>query len=100
MAIFVKASVLNIAEIQRRLQGRFQLYMNQPVVGSSCNGGYAELMRARSTGLVAIPQELRSEEAAPILCAGIATFNALNKSGAQAGTRSLYLASVAWDIWP
>ncbi|WP_197457628.1 hypothetical protein [Snodgrassella sp. CFCC 13594] len=42
-------------------------------------------MLARSTGLVAIPQELRSEEAAPILCAGIATFNALNKSGAQAG---------------
>ncbi|KVR89636.1 alcohol dehydrogenase catalytic domain-containing protein [Burkholderia vietnamiensis] len=66
-------------------QGRFQLCMNQPVVGSSCDGGYAELMLARSTGLVAIPEELRSEEAAPILCAGIATFNALKKSGAQAG---------------
>jgi len=42
-------------------------------------------MLARSTGLVAIPDELRSEEAAPILCAGIATFNALKKCGAQAG---------------
>lgn len=66
-------------------QGRFQLCVNQPVVGSSCDGGYAEMMLARSTGLVAIPDELRSEEAAPLLCAGIATFNALKKCGAQAG---------------
>lgn len=66
-------------------QGRFQLCQNQPVVGSSCDGGYAEMMLVRSTGLVAIPDELSSEEAAPILCAGIATFNALKKSGAQAG---------------
>lgn len=66
-------------------QGRFQLCLNQPVVGSNCDGGYAEMMLARSTGLVAIPDELSSEEAAPILCAGIATFNALKKCGAQAG---------------
>lgn len=66
-------------------QGRFQLCLNQPVVGSHCDGGYAEVMLARSTALVAIPDELRSEEAAPILCAGIATFNALKKCGAQAG---------------
>jgi alcohol dehydrogenase len=66
-------------------QGRFQLCLCQPVVGSSCDGGYAEMMLARSTGLVAIPDELSSEEAAPILCAGIATFNALKKCGAQAG---------------
>jgi alcohol dehydrogenase len=66
-------------------QGHFNLCGNQPVVGASCDGGYAEMMVARSTGLVAIPDELRSEEAAPILCAGIATFNALKKSGAEAG---------------
>ncbi|MFT3803633.1 MAG: alcohol dehydrogenase catalytic domain-containing protein [Burkholderiaceae bacterium] len=66
-------------------QGRFQLCANQPVVGSSCDGGYAEMMLARGTGLVAIPDELDSEQAAPILCAGIATFNALKKCGAQAG---------------
>ncbi|GAB2468548.1 hypothetical protein GCM10027082_20100 [Comamonas humi] len=46
---------------------------------------YAEMMLAWSTGLVAIPDELRSEEAVPILCAGIATFNAVKKCGAQAG---------------
>ncbi len=66
-------------------QGRFNLCQNQPVVGATVDGGYAEMMLARSTGLVAIPDELNSEEAAPLLCAGIATFNALKKCGAQAG---------------
>lgn len=66
-------------------QGRFQLCQNQPFVGSTRDGGYAEMMLARHTGLVSIPDELDAEEAAPILCAGLATFNALKKSGAQAG---------------
>lgn len=66
-------------------QGFFQLCENQPFVGATCDGGYSEMMIARSTGLVSIPEELNSVEAAPILCAGIATFNALKKCGAQAG---------------
>ncbi|MBS0447942.1 MAG: alcohol dehydrogenase catalytic domain-containing protein [Proteobacteria bacterium] len=66
-------------------QGLFHLCMKQPVTGSSRDGGYAEMMLARSSGLVAIPAELSPVEAAPLLCAGIATFNALKKSGAQAG---------------
>ena len=66
-------------------QGRFQLCQDQPFVGASRDGGYAELMLARVTGLVSIPGQLDAEEAAPILCAGLATFNALKKSGAQAG---------------
>lgn len=66
-------------------RGRFHLCRKQPVMGASCDGGYAEMMIARATGLVAIPDELTSEEAAPILCAGLATFNALRKSGAGAG---------------
>lgn len=65
--------------------GRLHLCRNQPVLGSSCDGGYAEMMIARATGLVSIPDELSSEEAAPILCAGIATFNGLKASGAEAG---------------
>jgi len=66
-------------------RGMFQLCSNQLFVGSSCDGGYAEMMLARSTGLVAIPESLDSVEAAPLLCAGLATFNALRKSGALAG---------------
>ena len=66
-------------------RGRFHLCRNQPVVGSTQDGGYAEMMVTRSTGLVSIPDELGSEAAAPLMCAGLATFNALRKSGAQAG---------------
>lgn len=66
-------------------QGRFNLCRDQPVVGASRDGGYADMMVARGTGLVSIPEELTTEEAAPILCAGIATFNALKKSDAEAG---------------
>ncbi|MBP0623678.1 alcohol dehydrogenase catalytic domain-containing protein [Cupriavidus consociatus] len=66
-------------------RGQFQLCQNQSFVGANCDGGYAEIVRARATGLVSIPDELSAEEAAPLLCAGIATFNALRKSGAQAG---------------
>ncbi|GLQ87751.1 alcohol dehydrogenase [Dyella flagellata] len=66
-------------------RGHFELCQNQPSVGVGWDGGYAEMMLARGTGLVSIPDELASEEAAPILCAGLATFNALKKSAAQAG---------------
>jgi alcohol dehydrogenase len=66
-------------------QGHFQLCLNQHFVGATRDGGYAEMMLASGTGLVSIPDELNSEEAAPLLCAGIATFNALKKSGAEAG---------------
>lgn len=65
--------------------GRLQLCRNQPVMGSSCDGGYAERMVARATGLVSIPDGLSSEEAAPLLCAGVATFNGLKASGAEPG---------------
>ena len=73
----------NACEQCRR--GHFNLCSNQPVMGSSRDGGYAQMMTARATGLVTIPDELDAVEAAPLLCAGIATFNALRKSGAQAG---------------
>ncbi|MFJ1311539.1 alcohol dehydrogenase [Agrobacterium sp. P15N1-A] len=66
-------------------RGHFNLCRNQQVLGVSRDGGYAEMLTARSTGLVSIPDDLSSEEAAPILCAGIATFNALKKCGAEAG---------------
>lgn len=66
-------------------QGRFNLCADQPVTGASRDGGYAERMVARASGLVAVPDDLSSQEAAPILCAGLATFNALKTCGAVAG---------------
>lgn len=70
---------------QQCRMGQFQLCRQQDYVGATCDGGYAEMMLARETGLVSIPDELDSTAAAPLLCAGLATFNALKKCSAEAG---------------
>ena len=55
------------------------------IPGISYDGGYAEYMIAPFEALASIPEELKSEDAAPLLCAGITTFNSLRHSGAHAG---------------
>jgi D-arabinose 1-dehydrogenase-like Zn-dependent alcohol dehydrogenase len=55
------------------------------VPGISYDGGYAEYMIAPVEAIARIPDSLRAEEAAPIMCAGITTFNALRHSGAKPG---------------
>lgn len=49
------------------------------------DGGYAEYMVAYEDGLIAIPNEITAEEAAPLLCAGETTFSALHNSSAKLG---------------
>lgn len=66
-------------------RGDFVTCSNQPVSGAHFDGGYAEVMLAFPNGLVAIPDELSSVEAAPLLCAGLTTYNALRKSPARSG---------------
>ena len=66
-------------------RGDFVNCENQPVTGLDADGGYAEEMIARETGLVRIPAELESVAAAPLLCAGLTTFNALRDSPARPG---------------
>ncbi|MGC1579249.1 MAG: alcohol dehydrogenase [Beijerinckiaceae bacterium] len=58
---------------------------NLRIPGISYDGGYAEAMVAPADALAAIPDELGSTEAAPLLCAGVTTFNALRRSGAIPG---------------
>jgi D-arabinose 1-dehydrogenase-like Zn-dependent alcohol dehydrogenase len=58
-------------------RGDFVNCDNQPQPGTTEDGGYAEVVYARATGLVRIPAELPSLDASPLLCAGITTFNAL-----------------------
>src|ERR1700757_2655334 len=58
---------------------------NQEHTGIHRDGGYAEVMTAKASGLVAIPDDLSSAAAAPLLCAGITTFSALRNSPAKAG---------------
>jgi D-arabinose 1-dehydrogenase-like Zn-dependent alcohol dehydrogenase len=55
------------------------------IPGISYDGGYAEAMVAPAGALAAIPDELNAAEAAPLLCAGVTTFNALRNSGAIPG---------------
>lgn len=55
------------------------------IPGIAYSGGYAEYLVAPAEALAAVPDSFASEEAAPLLCAGITTFNALRNSGARAG---------------
>lgn len=56
------------------------------IPGISYDGGYAEAMLAPASALARIPDDLSAADAAPLLCAGITTFNALRRSGARAGS--------------
>lgn len=58
---------------------------NPVITGMTTDGGYAEIMLAEARGLVQVPEDMDAAEAAPLLCAGLTTFNALRNSGAQAG---------------
>ena len=58
---------------------------NQEFAGIHDDGGYAEVMIAKASGLVSIPDSLSSVDAAPLLCAGLTTFSALRNAPAKAG---------------
>ncbi len=66
-------------------RGDFINCENAKVSGISYDGGYAEYMTAPQEAIAAVPEELSSEEAAPLLCAGITVFNALRNSGIKPG---------------
>jgi propanol-preferring alcohol dehydrogenase len=62
-------------------------YCQNPIMtGITSDGGYAEMMIAEARALALIPEELKSEEAAPLVCAGITTFNALRNAGRAGDT--------------
>ena len=66
-------------------RGDFITCKEGQIPGISYDGGYAEYMIAPFESLAAVPDDLKADEAAPLLCAGITTFNALRHSGARAG---------------
>jgi D-arabinose 1-dehydrogenase-like Zn-dependent alcohol dehydrogenase len=63
----------------------FACVTGPPVTGISFDGGYSEHMIAPTTSLARVPDELSSVDAAPLMCAGVTTFNALRNSGARSG---------------
>jgi D-arabinose 1-dehydrogenase-like Zn-dependent alcohol dehydrogenase len=66
-------------------RGKFAACEKAQIPGILYDGGYAEYMITSAQGLAAIPDALSFTEAAPLLCAGITTFNALRHSGALPG---------------
>jgi alcohol dehydrogenase, propanol-preferring len=58
---------------------------NPVTSGVTVDGGYAEVMIAEARGIASIPDELSSADAAPLLCAGITTYNALRNAGLRGG---------------
>jgi alcohol dehydrogenase/propanol-preferring alcohol dehydrogenase len=63
----------------------FACVTGPPVTGISYDGGYGEIMIAPATSLARVPDGLSATDAAPLMCAGVTTFNALRNSGARSG---------------
>jgi D-arabinose 1-dehydrogenase-like Zn-dependent alcohol dehydrogenase len=66
-------------------RGDFVTCRELRIPGIAYDGGYADYMIAPAHALAVIPGDLDAEAAAPLLCAGITTFNALRHSGARPG---------------
>ena len=66
-------------------RGDFRNCRNLKIPGISYDGGYQQYMVAPVEALVAVREALSDTEAAPLLCAGITTYNALRHSGAFPG---------------
>ena len=66
-------------------RGDFVTCEKLQIPGISYDGGYAEFVTVPVQALARIPDELTPEEAGPLMCAGITTFNALRNSGARPG---------------
>ena len=66
-------------------RGDFVTCVRLQVTGISYDGGYSEFVLAPFEALARVPGELAPEEAAPLMCAGVTTFNALRNSGARPG---------------
>jgi D-arabinose 1-dehydrogenase-like Zn-dependent alcohol dehydrogenase len=66
-------------------RGDFITCVALQIPGISYDGGYAEFVYAPVEALARVPGELAPEEAAPLMCAGVTTFNALRNSGARPG---------------
>lgn len=72
-------------ECEQCRRGDFVNCRNQDQTGTTTDGGYAEVVHAPASGLVRIPDGLSAIDAAPLLCAGLTTFIALQQGPTRAG---------------
>jgi D-arabinose 1-dehydrogenase-like Zn-dependent alcohol dehydrogenase len=66
-------------------RGDFFACVRTQVTGISFDGGYGEYMIAPASAVALMPADLSPVDAAPLMCAGLTTFNALRNSGARPG---------------
>lgn len=66
-------------------RGTFFACVTGQATGVTYDGGYAEYLIAPASAVALMPDGLSAVEAAPLMCAGITTFNALRNSGARPG---------------
>ncbi len=66
-------------------RGKFINCENAKISGISYDGGYAEYMTAPYEAAAKVPDDLKSTEAAPLLCAGITVYNGMRNAGLRAG---------------
>ncbi len=66
-------------------RGEFFACVRGQTTGVTCDGGYGEYMIAPASAVALMPAELPPVEAAPLMCAGLTTFNALRNCGARPG---------------
>ena len=70
-------------------RGEFFACVRGQTTGVTHDGGYGEYLVAPASAVALMPAELPPVEAAPLMCAGLTTFNALRNRGARSG-----------DVWP
>ncbi|MGB9402129.1 MAG: zinc-dependent alcohol dehydrogenase [Candidatus Acidiferrales bacterium] len=68
-------------------EGNENLCIKQQITGVTVDGGYAEYVTAPATHALPIPDGVSSIEAAPLFCAGVTVYRALNQSGIVSGQR-------------
>jgi len=66
-------------------RGELFACVTSPITGITFDGGYGEYMIAPASAVALMPAELPPIDAAPLMCAGLTTFNALRNSGARPG---------------
>jgi 2-desacetyl-2-hydroxyethyl bacteriochlorophyllide A dehydrogenase len=67
------------------VSGDVMMCETHDITGMTCDGGYAEYTVCPWESLARVPESLKAEEAAPLLCAGVTVYNALRHSNAKAG---------------
>lgn len=63
------------------------LCTHQAITGATVDGGYAEFIKAKASHSLKVPENLSSEEAAPLFCAGVTVYRAIKNSGVKPGKR-------------